>query len=67
MNKDIIQGNWRQLKGEAQKQWGRLTNDQIDQVEGNREKLLGFIQKSYGVAKDEAEKQIREWEDRMAA
>jgi uncharacterized protein YjbJ (UPF0337 family) len=65
MNKDIIQGNWKQFKGEAQKRWGRFTNDELDQIEGNREKLLGQVQKSYGIAKDEAEKQVRDWEDKM--
>lgn len=67
MNKDIIQGNWKQFKGEAQKRWGRFTNDELDQIEGNREKLLGQIQKSYGIARDEAEKQVREWENDIAA
>lgn len=62
MNKDTIEGDWKQLKGAAQKQWGKLTNDHLDQIEGNREKLAGAIQKSYGVARDEAEKQIKEWE-----
>lgn len=62
MNEDIIQGKWNQLKGEAQKRWGKLTQDNIDQVEGSRTKLLGLIQESYGVAKDEAEKQIKDWE-----
>lgn len=62
MNKDIIQGNWKMVKGEVQKQWGKLTNDNLDQIEGSREKLSGLIQKNYGVAKDEAEKQIAAWE-----
>ena len=62
MNKDTIEGNWKQFKGEAQKQWGKLTNDRLDQISGNREKLAGAIQESYGVARDEAEKQIKEWE-----
>lgn len=67
MNKDIFQGNWKQLSGEARKQWGKLTDDELTQIDGNREKLLGKIQKTYGIARDEAEKQIKEWEDRMAA
>lgn len=62
MNTDIISGNWKIVKGEVQKQWGKLTNDQLDQIEGNREKLAGLIQKNYGVAVDEAEKQISAWE-----
>jgi uncharacterized protein YjbJ (UPF0337 family) len=62
MNTDIIQGNWKMVKGEVQKQWGKLTNDHLDQIEGNRDKLSGLIQKNYGVAQDEADKQISTWE-----
>ena len=67
MNSDIIAGNWKQLKGDVQKTWGKLTDDQLDQVEGSREKLNGILQEQYGIAKDEAEKQIKEFERRMAA
>lgn len=62
MNKDQMIGNWRQFKGEAQKRWGRLTNDQLDQIEGSREKLAGIVQETYGVALEEASKQVSEWE-----
>lgn len=62
MNKDTIIGNWKQFKGEVQRRWGKLTDDQIDQLEGNRTKLAGQIQEAYGVAKDEAEEQIKLWE-----
>lgn len=62
MNKDTIEGNWKEIKGTVQEQWGNLTNDVIDQIAGNREKLLGAIQKNYGIARDEADKQVREWE-----
>jgi len=61
MNWDRVQGNWKQLKGEAKRQWGKLTDDELDQAEGNREKLAGKIQERYGIAKDEAERQIDEW------
>lgn len=64
MNKDQILGNWKQLKGEAQRQWGKITNDELDQIAGNRQKLLGSIQESYGIAKEEAEKQLSEFEKR---
>lgn len=67
MNKDIIAGNWKQLKGEVIRQWGKLTDDELDTVEGDRIKLVGLIQERYGVAKDEAEEQLRAWEDRRAA
>lgn len=67
MNKDIIQGRWKELKGEVQTRWGRLTDDDLDEINGERTKLLGRLQATYGIAKDEAEKQIKEWEDRWAA
>ncbi|MBI1326178.1 MAG: CsbD family protein [Alphaproteobacteria bacterium] len=62
MNKDIFEGNWKQLSGEVQRKWGKLTNDNLDVINGNRTKLVGMIQESYGVARDEAEKQVEEWE-----
>jgi uncharacterized protein YjbJ (UPF0337 family) len=67
MNEDIIEGKWNEMKGAVQKQWGRLTNDDIAQINGDRTKLAGRIQTAYGVSKDEAEKQMKEWEDRQAA
>jgi uncharacterized protein YjbJ (UPF0337 family) len=67
MNKDIFEGNWKKFKGKVQSQWGKLTDDQLDQINGDREQLLGQIQESYGLAREEAEKQITEWEDKMAA
>ncbi|MGA0610924.1 CsbD family protein [Caldimonas sp. KR1-144] len=63
MNWDRIEGNWKQLKGKALEQWGRLTNDDLDVVAGRRDLLAGKIQERYGVAKDEAERQISAWED----
>jgi uncharacterized protein YjbJ (UPF0337 family) len=66
MNNDIFEGNWKQFKGEIQSTWGKLTNDQLDQIEGNRTKLLGAIQEQYGITKDEAEKQLDELEKKAA-
>ena len=65
MNWDRIQGNWKQFKGQAQQQWGKLTNDDLDVVEGRREELVGRIQEKYGIARDEAERQVRDWEGRL--
>jgi uncharacterized protein YjbJ (UPF0337 family) len=62
MNWDRIEGNWKQLTGQAKEQWGKLTNDDIDVVAGRREQLSGKIQERYGVVKDEAEKQIAAWQ-----
>lgn len=67
MNKDIFEGKWNQLKGSVQQKWGKLTNDDLDQIEGNRTKLAGKIQEAYGKSKDEVEKELKEWEDNMAA
>ena len=62
MNWDTIQGNWKQLTGQAKQQWGKLTDDDLQVVAGHRDQLSGKIQERYGIAKDEAEKQIKEWE-----
>ncbi|MEO1280483.1 MAG: CsbD family protein [Pseudomonadota bacterium] len=61
MNWDVIEGNWKQFKGEAQKQWGKLTDDELDKAAGNRQQLEGMIQERYGVARDEAKEQIDRW------
>lgn len=61
MNSDQLQGNWKQLKGDVKKQWGKLTDDDLAQVEGHYDKLVGRIQERYGVAREEAERQIRDW------
>ncbi len=62
MNWDQIQGNWKQVMGQAKEQWGKLTDDDLDVVAGRRDQLAGKIQERYGVAKDEAEKQLAEWQ-----
>lgn len=61
MNWDQIQGQWKQLKGDAQAHWGKLTDDEVDQAAGNREKLVGLVQEKYGKAKSEAEQEVDEW------
>ena len=62
MNQDRIQGRWKQLKGKVKEQWGRLTDDDLDVIAGRRDQLLGRIQQRHGVAKDEADRQVRTWE-----
>ena len=62
MNKDTVQGNWKQLKGKVKEQWGKLTDDDFDVVAGKRDQLLGKIQERHGISRDEAEKQVKEWE-----
>lgn len=61
MNWDIIQGKWKQLKGSAKEKWGELTDDDLDQIDGNKDKMAGKLQEKYGWTKDEADKQIDEY------
>ena len=61
MNWDRIQGNWKQFKGAAKEKWGELSHDDLDIIEGRRDKLVGRVQEQYGIAKDEAERQVDEW------
>ena len=61
MNWDKVQGGWKQAKGKIQQKWGKLTNDDLAVIEGSQEELIGRIQMRYGVAKDEAEKQVSEF------
>jgi uncharacterized protein YjbJ (UPF0337 family) len=65
MNWERIEGDWMQFKGHVKKQWGKLTDDQLDVINGQREILAGKIRESYGIGKDEAERQIDEWELRL--
>ncbi len=62
MNWDRISGNWKQVAGKAKVQWGKLTDDDLEVVAGRRDQLAGKIQDRYGVAKDEAEKQLTAWQ-----
>ena len=61
MNWDRVEGNWKVFKGKVQQQWGKLTNDDLDVIEGKRTELAGRLQQRYGVAKDDAERQIDAW------
>ena len=61
MNSDQLQGKWKELKGMARERWGRLTDDDLDVIAGQHEQLVGRIQNRYGIAKEEAQKQVDEW------
>ena len=61
MNWDRIQGNWKQVAGQAKSQWGKLTDDDLEVVAGRRDELAGRIQARYGVAREEAYRQLGEW------
>ncbi len=62
---DQIEGNWKQFKGKVKETWGDLTDDELDQIAGKRDVLLGKIQERYGMQKDEAERKLRDFEDRI--
>ncbi|AIR60348.1 CsbD family protein [Cedecea neteri] len=62
MNKDEIGGNWKQFKGTIKEKWGKLTDDDMTVIEGKRDQLVGKIQERYGYAKDQAEKEVKDWE-----
>lgn len=64
MNEDIAKGNWKQFKGKVKEQWGKLTDDDIDVIAGKRDQLVGKVQERMGLAQDEAEKQVADWEAR---
>ena len=61
MNWNQIEGKWKQLTGEAKVQWGKLTDDDLDQAAGNREKLAGKVQERYGKTKEEAQEEVDRW------
>ena len=65
MNWDQIKGKWTQFKGKAREQWGDLTDDDLEKAKGNREQLAGRIQERYGIAKEEAERQVDDWSRKM--
>jgi uncharacterized protein YjbJ (UPF0337 family) len=66
MNWDIAKGDWKQFKGKVKEAWGKLTDDELDVIAGRRDQLVGAIQKSYGIGRDEAEHQVRVFESSEA-
>lgn len=65
MNWDQVQGGWKQFKGQAQQHWSKLSGDDLDRVEGKREELIGRLQERYGVEREEAERQVADWTDKL--
>jgi len=61
MNWDRVEGNWKQMKGKAREQWGKLTDSDFEQIAGKKDQLVGRIQERYGISKDEAQKQADAW------
>ena len=63
MNWDRIEGRWKQMKGTVKEKWGKLTDDEFDQIGGSKDKLVGKIQERYGVTRDEAQDEVDQWAD----
>lgn len=62
MNSDIFEGNWKTVKGKIMEKWGKLTDDDLDVATGRRDQVVGKLQTHYGMAKEEAERQIKAFE-----
>jgi uncharacterized protein YjbJ (UPF0337 family) len=58
MNSDVFAGKWKQMKGQAKEWWGKLTDDDLTRIEGNRDKLVGALQERYGYTREKAEEEI---------
>ena len=65
MNWDQIEGKWKEYKGRARTNWGKLTDDELDQVAGKHDELIGRIQHRYGVEREEAERQVNDWAGKL--
>jgi uncharacterized protein YjbJ (UPF0337 family) len=61
MNWDQVEGQWKQMKGSLRERWGKLTDDDLDVIAGNRDKFIGKVQERYGIAREEAQKKADEW------
>jgi uncharacterized protein YjbJ (UPF0337 family) len=62
MNRDTFKGQWMQLKGQLRRQWGKLTDDEVDQIRGNAEILIGKLQERYGYSREQAERELERWD-----
>ncbi|MDO8909418.1 MAG: CsbD family protein [Pseudohongiella sp.] len=65
MNSDIVEGKWKQMKGSIQSKWGKITDDEFEQIKGNRERLVGVLQEKYGQEKDRVRKEVDEYLDSL--
>jgi uncharacterized protein YjbJ (UPF0337 family) len=61
MNAEQIKGQWKQIKGEIRKQWGKLTHDEVERIAGEKDVLVGTLQEKYGITKEEAETQVKKF------
>lgn len=62
-NQDIMAGKWKQLKGQVKQKWGKLTDDELDRIDGKADELAGLLQERYGLAREEAKKQLKDMAD----
>jgi uncharacterized protein YjbJ (UPF0337 family) len=65
MNWDQIEGKWTEMKGKARSNWGDLTDDELDQIGGKKDELVGKLQQKYGLEREEAERRADEWADQQ--
>jgi uncharacterized protein YjbJ (UPF0337 family) len=63
INWNQIEGDWKQFKGKVKQKWGQLTDNELDEIAGNRDILVGKIQERYGIGKEEAERRVKEFTD----
>jgi uncharacterized protein YjbJ (UPF0337 family) len=63
MNRDVLQGKWREMRGKVKEQWGKLTDDDLDTIDGKREPLLGLLQQRYGYPREKAEEEYKRFAD----
>ena len=61
MDANVLKGKWKELRGQVKEQWGKFTDDELDQVEGKVDQLVGLLQRRYGYAKQEAEQKVEDW------
>jgi uncharacterized protein YjbJ (UPF0337 family) len=66
MNSDQLKGKWKQVKGSVKERWGKLTDDDLEIIDGKHDQLIGKVQERYGIARDAAQKQVEEWNAALA-
>ena len=66
MNQDRIAGQWKQMAGTIKQKWGKLTDDDLDIIDGKHDQLIGKVQEKYGIAREVAQKQVEEWNATLA-
>ena len=59
MNRDVLEGKWKEMRGRVKETWGKLTDDDLDRINGKTEQLLGVLQEKYGYAREKAEEEIK--------